>query len=96
LRGGLTRFRRSSSQGAFGNGTTATWTYDDEDWAATIEHRCPDCVGGQAEDFVSLEYDRDGEGSPLFRRHKHDTGNSQWYRYDGADRLVNFRRGGLF
>jgi YD repeat-containing protein len=68
-----------------------------EDCAYVIKHRCPECgSGGQPEDFISLEYGRDGEGNPLFRRHKHDTGNSQWYRYDGADRLVNFRRGGLF
>ncbi len=80
----------------FGNGTTATWTYDYEDRIATIKHHCPSCgSGSSAWDFVDLAYIRDAEGNPLSRRHNHATATSELYVYDEADRLIDFQRGTL-
>jgi len=81
---------------AFGNGTTATWTYDNEDRIATLKHHCPTCgEGNEPADFIDLEYGRDAEGNPTYRKHHHATDTSERYEYDAADRLVEFERGTL-
>jgi len=80
---------RVQSRG-YGNGTTATYTYNDNNWITKLEHTKagPIIIAGFGHDY-------DKEGNKRFEEKQHDTARSEGYQYDDLYRLIHYKVGTL-
>lgn len=73
----------------FGNGTTATYTYNSNNWVTSLENS--NLVGR----IAGFGYAYDNEGNELYEQNRGVPTNSQVYTYDPDNRLTNFDVGTL-
>jgi RHS repeat-associated protein len=76
-------------QRAYRNGTTAAYTYNNNDWITTLQHSS----GGGP--IAGFGYAYDNEGNKNFEQKLQDTAHSEAYQYDNIYRLINFEVGTL-
>jgi RHS repeat-associated protein len=71
----------------FGNGTTATYTYDGFRRPTAIDHKTS---GGT--EFAGFDYRWDANDNPLYEERSHASGAGDVYTYDKANRLTKMLR----
>ncbi len=74
---------------AYRNGTLATYSYNANDWATSLEH----AIG--ATRIAGFGYDFDKEGNKKFEEKRHNTARSEGYQYDNIYRLIDYKVGAL-
>jgi RHS repeat-associated protein len=78
---------------AYRNGSTATYSYNANDWITALEHS----VGGVR--IAGFGHDYDNEGNKRFEEKRADAANSQTkseaYQYDNIYRLIDYKVGTL-
>jgi len=72
----------------YSNGTTATYTYNNNNWVTSLNH-------SGSSTLVQFNYGFDNEGNRLFAEKTHHSTNSEQYTYDDDDRVINYKEGTL-
>jgi RHS repeat-associated protein len=70
---------------AYRNGTTATYSYNANDWTQSLEH------SRGATRVAGFAYSYDKEGNKRTEEKRHDPAHSETYEYDASYRLVNHK-----
>ncbi len=76
----------------YSNGSTATYSYNNNDWVTTISHNSS---GSIIPNIAGFNYTYDFEGNILTAQKSHRTTNSEKYTYDPASRLASYMEGVL-
>jgi RHS repeat-associated protein len=71
------------------NGTTAAYTYNNNDWITTLQH------SSGVTPIAGFAYTYDNEGNKQFEQKLQDTTHSEAYAYDNIYRLITFEVGTL-
>ncbi len=75
---------------SYGNGTSATYSYNDNNWITHLGHTK---FGGELIAGFGYEYDK--QGNKRFEQKQHDPRKSEGFAYDNLYRLIHYKVGEL-